>query len=49
MPYNKVKNDNVFKIKLDGQDYVVELGKHFTKLAWFVSMNNKLIILKIIR
>ena len=31
MPFNKVKDEKVFKIKLDDKDYVVEFGKHFSK------------------
>lgn len=32
MPYNKVKDEKVIKFKLDGQDYAIELGKHYNRL-----------------
>jgi hypothetical protein len=31
MPFNKVKDEKVFKLRLDDKDYVLELGKHFAR------------------
>lgn len=32
MPYRKVQNEKVIKIRLDEKDYVIEAGKHYSKL-----------------
>jgi hypothetical protein len=32
MPYSKIKNEKVVEIRLDGQDYKLEVGKHLNKL-----------------